>query len=92
VFSLAGMRVRPENPGDYPAIKSVNDAAFGQPAEGMMVDALRDNPRFIPELSLVAVDADTVIGHILFFPIDIATDDGLRTADPRCRPHRRSRR
>ena len=70
------IHIRRENPGDHQAVRMLNDAAFGQPAEGMMVEALRQNPRFVPELSLVAVGDSTAVGHILFFPIDIVTPGG----------------
>jgi putative acetyltransferase len=68
--------IRAEAQEDHVAVRLVNDLAFGQPGEGAMVDALRQNPRFMRELSLVALAGDAVIGHILFFPIDIATPDG----------------
>lgn len=48
------LKVRPETPSDYSDITEVNDLAFGQPAEGKLVENLRKNPKFIPELSLVA--------------------------------------
>ncbi|HET9487553.1 MAG TPA: N-acetyltransferase [Chryseosolibacter sp.] len=66
--------IRSELPDDYAAIKTVNDLAFGQPNEGTLVEKLRLNPYFIKELSLVAVDNSTVIGHILFFPIKIRSN------------------
>jgi putative acetyltransferase len=40
------------------------------------VEALRNNPRFLPGLSLVATCGGDVVGHILFFPIDIVTPGG----------------
>jgi len=69
------IEIRPENPDDYPAIKQVNDLAFGQPNEGLLVEELRSNPRFIPELSLVALYDNKVAGHILFLPIRIVCED-----------------
>ena len=66
--------IRSELPNDYAAIKTVNDLAFGQPNEGTLVEKLRLNPYFIKELSLVAVDNSSVIGHILFFPIKIKSN------------------
>ncbi|MHC1755831.1 MAG: GNAT family N-acetyltransferase [Methanosarcina sp.] len=48
------LKIRPEPPSGYPAISEVNDLAFGQPAEGKLVENLRKNPRFVPELLLVA--------------------------------------
>jgi len=72
--------IRHEKPEDHPHIGRVNDLAFGQPDEGSMVEQLRLNPRFIPELSLVSLDGDDVVGHILFFPIDISTADARETS------------
>ena len=66
--------IRPETKSDYPAVKKVNDLAFNQPNEGILVEKLRNNPAFIPELSLVAEYESTIIGHILFFPISILND------------------
>ena len=68
--------IRPETPSDYPAIIEVNDLAFGQPAEGKLVENLRKNPKFVPELSLVAEADGKIIGHILFFPIIIRSATG----------------
>lgn len=63
--------IRSEEKNDYEAIKKVNDLAFNQINEGVMIEKLRDNPEFIAELSLVAVVNDEVVGHILFFPVEI---------------------
>lgn len=32
------LTIRPETPSDYPAVTEVNDLAFGQPAEGKLVE------------------------------------------------------
>lgn len=69
------LTIREERPSDYGAIRRVNDLAFGQPDEGAMVDALRRNPRFVTELSLVALLDDAVVGHIFFFPVRIICGD-----------------
>jgi putative acetyltransferase len=68
--------VRPERPDDVTAIRALNDRAFRQPMEGKIVDGLRTNAGVL--LSLVACDADAVIGHILFSPASI--DDRLQGA------------
>jgi putative acetyltransferase len=70
------LKIRPEPPSGYPAISEVNDLAFGQPAEGKLVENLRKNPRFVPELSLVAEADGKIAGHILFFPIKIKSAAG----------------
>ena len=64
--------VRNEKPEDIIAIHEVNEKAFGQPAEANLVDALRANGKVI--LSLVAVQDDKVVGHILFSPVTVESD------------------
>ena len=63
--------IRPENPNDLEAIAEVNRLAFGQEAEAILVDLLRKSDAFVPELSLVAIADDKVIGHILFSEVVI---------------------
>lgn len=46
-----------------PAIRTVHVAAFGQPAEADLVQALVDGG--FAEISLVASDADRITGHVL---------------------------
>ena len=48
----------------------MNDRAFGQPDEGAIVDAVRR--RSVPIISLVAIEADQLVGHILFTPVTLA--------------------
>jgi len=61
--------VRPERPGDVAAVHAVNAAAFETDEEAGIVEALRAAHAVI--LSLVADDAGTVVGHILFSPVMI---------------------
>jgi len=66
--------IRQESEKDYRGITRCNDLAFKQKGEGVLVEAIRKNPKYIPELSLVAeVDAE-IIGYILFFPIIIESN------------------
>lgn len=67
--------IRKETPADYEAIAFINDLAFGQPQEGKLVAALRQNERFVDELSLVCIENGTPAGHILFFPLFILSGD-----------------
>ncbi|NQV03095.1 MAG: N-acetyltransferase, partial [Bacteroidia bacterium] len=46
--------IRTENNTDFLAIKQVNDLAFEQDNEGILIEKLRKRPEFISELSLVA--------------------------------------
>lgn len=59
------MIVRPERDDDRPRILEVTEAAFGQKAEAVLVERLWASPVYRPGLSLVAVDADVVIGHTM---------------------------
>ncbi len=65
----ASIRIRPEAPGDEPAIRAVTDAAFAPSTEeGRIVDALRSDPgAWLPELSLVAIDegSGALAGHVV---------------------------
>lgn len=60
------MNLRPENAADAGAISDVVRLAFGREEEARLVEALRRDPAFIPELSLVAEVESKVIGHLLF--------------------------
>jgi putative acetyltransferase len=63
--------IRQETKADYEIIRKVNKKAFGGKNESKLVDAVREDDGFIPELSLVAVKDGAVVGHILFSPIII---------------------
>ena len=67
------MIIRPEKPEDIPAIRIVNELAFGGAAEADLVDALRRNGK--ATISLVAEDDDRLVGHILFSPVTIETSE-----------------
>ncbi len=69
--------IRPERKEDFEKITEVNDQAFGQPEEGNLIINLRKTTDFNANLSLVAVDVDNAktVGHILFYPIKIKSDD-----------------
>ena len=69
--------IRPEIPVDIPAIFEVNCQAFGHDDEARLVDALRAGCHFNPDLSLVAVFNDRIIGHILFPEITIESEDAI---------------
>lgn len=63
------MIIREEREADIPAIRKLNDLAFGREVEGQLVEALRKAGAVI--LSLVAVEGDEIVGHILFSPVTI---------------------
>ena len=49
--------------------------AFKQENESFLIETLRKTKNFIAELSLVAEVESKIIGHILFYPIVIISDD-----------------
>ncbi len=70
--------IRRELPDDVDAIRAVTAAAFrtaehsappvepgGDPGEATLVSWLRDDAGWVPELSLVAVQDDLVVGHVV---------------------------
>ena len=64
--------IRKELPEDIDAIRYVNEQAFGQKDEAGIVKRLRDANKVV--VSLVAVEGDRVVGHILFSPATLETE------------------
>ncbi|MFC2123738.1 GNAT family N-acetyltransferase [Bacteroidota bacterium] len=65
------LKIRHETVNDHSGIKKINDLAFGQPVEGVLIDKLRKSPNYNEKLSIVAEIVGGIIGHVLFFPIKI---------------------
>ncbi len=63
------IEIRQEVPDDVPAVRNVNEQAFGGTAEAHLVDLLREAKKAV--VSLVALDRNRVVGHILFSPITV---------------------
>ena len=63
----SNIKIRPETPEDMDVIRRVEEAAFGRPTEADLVDLCRARGK--STLSLVAVDGDEVVGHVLFTPL-----------------------
>src|SRR5687767_10759805 len=70
--------VRAEEKEDYPQVRRVIELAFGQPNEARLVDALREAAD--PNISLVAVADEQVVGHIFFSPVTIESNSSIFTA------------
>ena len=69
------VEIRLEQPKDIDEIRLLNDKAFGQPIEGLIVDKLRKSCNRI--LSLVVISNNKVVGHIMFSPVTIETQEGV---------------
>ena len=63
-----------EEPGDVAAVRQVNELAFGRSVEADVVDRLRQTCTGDDWVSLVAADDGTVVGHILFTPATIQSE------------------
>lgn len=70
--------IREETPADRAAIRKLNQMAFQGGQEAQLVDDLRRDGSVI--LSLVAVENDEIVGHILFSDLVIETEHGVTRA------------
>jgi putative acetyltransferase len=70
--------VRAETAEDYSQVRRVNELAFGRPNEALLVDALRESAH--PQVSLVALKEEEIVGHIFFSPVSIVSDSSIFTA------------
>lgn len=74
------VRSRVETPSDAPATRRVHMAAFPGPDEADLVDALRRDPAWLPELSLVAVEDELVLAHALLTRLQVGDGWALALA------------
>ena len=65
------VHIREETAADLEAIREVNRRAFGGESEVRLVDRLREDGLVVT--SLVAVEDERVVGHILFSELTIVT-------------------
>lgn len=65
------LSLKSETGDDRASIREVVTMAFGRTSEAELVEAIRNSPNFLPELSLVAGENGEVLGHILFSSIVI---------------------
>ncbi len=70
--------VHAETAEDYPAVRQINELAFGGSDEAVLVDKLRAVAD--PQISLVAVKDGHVVGHIFFSPVSIEISDAASLA------------
>ena len=70
------MIIRAETPGDYPGVAAVNVAAFEEENEAQLIELIRQTDLYVAELSLVAVEDDHVVGHVMFSYVTLETPAG----------------
>jgi putative acetyltransferase len=70
--------IRAETMEDHSAVHSVVELAFGQANEADLVDALRKVAS--PQISLVAVVENRIVGHIFFSPVTVESEREIFTA------------
>jgi putative acetyltransferase len=70
------MKIRLEQSGDEQQIQLLVAKAFESNAEAKLVDVLRESG--CAKLSLVALDNNVIIGHILFTPVKLDGDIQLK--------------
>jgi len=70
--------IRAETDDDIAAIHDVVAAAFGAEAEAELVAKIRASENFVAAWSLVAVEADDVVGHVMVSYVALVDDDGQR--------------
>ena len=76
------MQIRTEQPADRQAVFALHTDAFPTDAEARLVDLLRDSAADF--VSLVALDHEQIVGHILFTPVsaDRDADSGMAGLAP----------
>jgi putative acetyltransferase len=65
---------RAEEQRDHVAIADVVTRAFGSPAEARLVDAIRSAPEYLPDLALVAVVDEKIVGHVMISRCTVLAD------------------
>lgn len=79
---MKNIEIRKETKKDIPAVHQVIAEAFqnepySDQSEHLLVKRLRNSDAFVPELSLVAISNNTIVGHIILTKIKIIGDDKI---------------
>jgi len=69
------IRIRDEQQTDITRVHELNSLAFEAETEANLVDVLRETAQ--PVISLVATEDDTVVGHIMFTPVELSDRSSL---------------
>lgn len=68
--------IRSETDKYYDSIYQIHSKAFNHVNEAKLINSLRKTPDYKPELSLIASINNEPIGHVLFYPLNIETENG----------------
>ncbi len=68
--------IRDETEADWPTVYKLNMSAFETDAEAKLVNILR--AKTSPIISLVAEENNNITGHILFTPVTLSDNHGLK--------------
>lgn len=82
------MKVITEAEKYYDEIREVIITAFKNVGEADLVETIRETPNYIKDLSLIAVDNDEVVAHIMFSTVTIGTHEALALAPLAVTPKR----
>lgn len=79
------IQIRQERPEDYQQIRELvrNAFALAEHSDGEehnLIERMRLSPEYIPELSLVAVSGDIILGHIMFSKISVGQSEAIALA------------
>ena len=79
------IKIRQERPEDYQQVRElVRDTfALAEHSDGdehNLIERIRLSPDYIPDLSLVAVSDDIVLGHIMFSRISVGQSEAIALA------------
>lgn len=85
MYHSENIRIRREREEDYGLISALVKDAFATAAhsdgdEHNLICRIRETAEYIPELSLVAMSGDNLVGHIMFSRICIGDNDALALA------------
>ncbi|MDE4908610.1 N-acetyltransferase [Methanogenium marinum] len=67
--------IRSEEPDDAAGIAAVLTDAFSREDEAELVSLIRNSDTYDPELSLVCIEDETIVGYVLFSPVVIRAKD-----------------
>jgi putative acetyltransferase len=79
VSTLSGVRLVPERDEHHADVRRVVLAAFAHhPSVADLVELVRASPEYLPDLALVALADEAVVGHVMVSRASLVEEDGTR--------------